>query len=103
MNPGGRMPDDVVMLPREKELREKLAGGSLNAEEHLAFASLLYQRGRFDESINTLREALRLPLSNPARATLLTALGRYVNDVIGDRQEPVSLGEQAVGLMEGLE
>jgi tetratricopeptide (TPR) repeat protein len=87
----------------ERALRERIASGSLNAEDYLAFASLLYHRNRFDESINTLRGALRLPLPNPARATLLTALGRYVNDVTGDRQEPASLGEQASALMEGLD
>ncbi len=69
----------------------------------MALASILYATSRFDESLGILREGLRLPLSNLSRAAMLTSLGWYVNYITDDREEPLSLGEQASALTQGLE
>ncbi len=91
------------VLPNERLLREKVKSGSLDADDYRALASLLCETNRFDEALALLRASLRLHPPNLSRAALLTLLGWYVNDITGDTEEPLSLGEQAAALTEGLE
>jgi hypothetical protein len=48
-----------------------------------------------------LRFAVELPFDNVGRASLLVSLGLYVSTVYGSEEEPLTLGEQAIALLEG--
>ena len=90
-------------MSEEQQLREKIGCGSQNPDDYEALAKLLYESARLDESVGVLRQALRLPLSDPSRAALLTKLGRCLNNLTDDIEEPLSLGEQAIALTQGTE
>ena len=88
---------------KERQLREKIASGSQNPDDYTALAGWLYEARRFDESLQVLREALRLPLPDLRRADLLTLLGCCVYNGTYDANQAASLGEQAIALTQGTE
>ena len=93
---------DVKTFSKERELRGKLAAGSLGADDCKDLASILYGMQRFEEAIDVLRSGLKLQFGGPARAALLTLLGWYVNVVTHTTDEPLGLGEEAVAITAGL-
>jgi tetratricopeptide (TPR) repeat protein len=90
------------MAVREEELRTMVAARPERVEGYTELASLLYESGRFQEAVETLKAGLAVPLTGVARATLLTALGWYVNTITHDVDEPLVLGELALAATEGL-
>uniref|UniRef100_Q024R1 Tetratricopeptide domain protein n=1 Tax=Solibacter usitatus (strain Ellin6076) TaxID=234267 RepID=Q024R1_SOLUE len=94
---------DLSSHLNEKQLREKVSNGSEKVDDYLELASLLFETHRFEEAIETLRLGLSIGFGSVSRATLLIALGWYLNAVSGDRDAPQALGEEAIALVEGLD
>jgi len=87
---------------REKELRALVAAHPERVDGYLELASLLCGSGRLHESVQTLRAGVEAPFTGVARATLLTALGLYINATTHDVDEPLALAERALAATEGL-
>src|SRR5947207_672582 len=92
---------NVGTSQNEQTLRQRIMEDPESASKYIALSIFLYDVNRFDESVDTLREALGRPLSTISRASILTALGWRVWDATGDVEEPIRLGEQALSVVQG--
>jgi len=59
----------------EKRLTEAITNGSGTTEDYIELAEILSGSGRFDPAVRILREALRLPFTDPGRADIAISLG----------------------------
>ena len=88
---------------REQEVRDKIARGSQNPDDYLELLAILYDTGRDEEALSTVRNASTLPFSDLFRSVMLTALGWWVWSEEPDETEPERFGEQAMALVKGNE
>jgi tetratricopeptide (TPR) repeat protein len=79
----------------ERELRERIANGSLNPRDYIMLAYRVWRAGRSeDKSRALLEDALKLPFSSADRAALIKTCGSYASKP----EVAVFLGEQAISL-----
>lgn len=90
------MPKIIPLDPQSEEtLRRKLADGSQDPDDYLAFADLFLTASRAGEAISVYRQALALALTPFQRARVSVALAWTLYEM-GQRADAISLGQSAI-------
>jgi tetratricopeptide (TPR) repeat protein len=90
--------DDHPDEEAEKELRQKIATGSQNAEDYRDLIDLLVPSGRYAEAISLCQQALTFPLTAFEKARLSMELG-WIHYDVGQRAQASLLAHEALSLL----
>ena len=83
----------------EPELRARIAGGSLDADDYLELAELLKDASRFHEAVQVYEQALSLGLEHVDKARVAWELGSLLETSMGQRASPRMMAHLALSLL----
>src|SRR4051812_16498989 len=87
------------MTSEERELREKIDGGSPDVDDYRKLAHLLHNAGQAEECVRVLEQVLQLHPPAGERAKLLMQLGWSRYELSGQTEKALSYAEQALQLL----